>query len=63
MLGADFDACLEASRIDAVELLDGTFVPQLALIDLGLPPVPHLPTGVQAGWRLARVVERHPLFV
>lgn len=44
VLGADFDVRLEASRIDAVELLrDGTFVPQLALIDLGLPPVPHLP--------------------
>ncbi len=44
VLGTDFDVMLRASRMEAKELLrEGKFSPQLALIDLGLPPVPHLP--------------------
>ncbi len=44
VLAADFDVMLRGSRSEAKELLrSGTFAPQLALIDLGLPPVPHLP--------------------
>ena len=45
MLSDDFDVRVRESRSDAMALLkSGEFLPQLALIDLGLPPVPHLPT-------------------
>jgi two-component system nitrogen regulation response regulator GlnG len=44
VLSADFDVMLRASRMEAMELLrEGSFFPRLALIDLGLPPVAHLP--------------------
>jgi DNA-binding NtrC family response regulator len=44
VLDADFDVRVGHSRSHALELLrDGTFVPQLALIDLGLPPQPDSP--------------------
>ncbi|MBL8521158.1 MAG: sigma-54-dependent Fis family transcriptional regulator [Betaproteobacteria bacterium] len=43
-LGDDFEVALRGSRMEAMALLrSGTFVPSLALIDLGLPPVPHQP--------------------
>jgi DNA-binding NtrC family response regulator len=45
MLADDFDVRVRESRGDAITLVrSGEFIPQLALIDLGLPPVPHLPT-------------------
>jgi DNA-binding NtrC family response regulator len=44
VLEADFDIRVGHSRTQALELLrDGTFVPALALIDLGLPPQPDSP--------------------
>jgi two-component system nitrogen regulation response regulator GlnG len=42
-LQADFDVALAQDRASAVERLRGGLSPELALIDLGLPPVPHLP--------------------
>ncbi len=45
MLSDDFDVRVRENRTDAMALLrDGDFHPRLALIDLGLPPLPHLPT-------------------
>ena len=45
MLSDDFDVRVRETRPDAMALLrSGEFQPQLALIDLGLPPLPHLPT-------------------
>jgi DNA-binding NtrC family response regulator len=45
VLSEDFDVRVCESRTEAMTLLkDGDFRPQLALIDLGLPPMPHLPT-------------------
>ena len=45
MLADDFDVRVRESRTEAMALLkSGEFKPQLALIDLGLPPLPHLPT-------------------
>ena len=50
VLGDDFDVRACETRPDAVALLrNGEFSPQLALIDLGLPPLPDLPT---EGFRL-----------
>ena len=42
-LQADFDLTLAGDRPAAVERLREGLVPELALIDLGLPPVAHLP--------------------
>ena len=42
-LEADFDVTRAADRAGAVARLREGLVPDLALIDLGLPPVPHLP--------------------
>ena len=45
VLSDDFDVRVRESRIEAMALVkSGAFQPQLALIDLGLPPLPHLPT-------------------
>ena len=45
MLTDDFDVRVCETRLAAMALLkSGEFQPQLALIDLGLPPLPHLPT-------------------
>lgn len=45
VLSDDFDVRVCESRVSAMALLrGGSFVPRLALIDLGLPPLPHLPT-------------------
>ncbi len=50
VLSDDFDVRVRETRADAMALLkSGEFQPQLALIDLGLPPLPHLPT---EGFRL-----------
>lgn len=44
VLSADFEVQVCASRSQAMALLHaGEFQPVVALIDLGLPPVPHLP--------------------
>jgi DNA-binding NtrC family response regulator len=44
VLGAEFDVVVRTTRAAAVaSLRAGEFRPQLALIDLGLPPVPALP--------------------
>ena len=44
-LADDFDIRVENSRAAAMTLLrSGVFAPVLALIDLGLPPVPDQPT-------------------
>jgi DNA-binding NtrC family response regulator len=44
-LAGDFDVRVRESRPDAMELLkSGEFHPVIALIDLGLPPMPDLPT-------------------
>jgi len=49
-LGPDFDIAVAESRAGAMALLkSGKFKPVLALIDLGLPPLPYLPT---EGFRL-----------
>lgn len=49
-LSEDFDIRVRESRSEAMTLLrGGEFQPQLALIDLGLPPLPHVPT---EGFRL-----------
>ena len=57
MLSDDFDVRVRESRTEAMTLLKGGgFQPKLALIDLGLPPLPHLPTegfkllGELLGW-------------
>ena len=43
-LGKDFDVLVSGSRSHAVGLVRGLDTPpQLALVDLGLPPVPHRP--------------------
>jgi two-component system nitrogen regulation response regulator GlnG len=42
-LQADFEVALAADRPQAVERLRGGLEPAVALIDLGLPPVAHLP--------------------
>lgn len=43
-LGTDFEVLVCDSRPHAIELLRQlTAAPQLALVDLGLPPVPHMP--------------------
>jgi two-component system nitrogen regulation response regulator GlnG len=42
-LQAEFDVSLAGDRTSAVERLRAGFAPELALIDLGLPPVAHLP--------------------
>ena len=45
VLSEDFDVRVRETRTEAMTLLkSGGFQPQLALIDLGLPPLPHLPT-------------------
>ena len=44
-LSGDFDVRVRESRTDAMTLLkSGEFHPAIALIDLGLPPMPDLPT-------------------
>jgi DNA-binding NtrC family response regulator len=44
VLGSDFNVCAAASRAQVKNLLRGLdHPPQLALIDLGLPPTPHRP--------------------
>ena len=44
-LSGEFDVRVRESRADAMQLLrDGAFHPVIALIDLGLPPMPNLPT-------------------
>ena len=44
VLSEDFDVRVRETRSEAMALLkSGEFQPQLALIDLGLPPLPHLP--------------------
>jgi DNA-binding NtrC family response regulator len=42
-LASDYEVVLASDRASAVERLREGLKPQLALIDLGLPPVPHLP--------------------
>ena len=43
-LSRDFDIAVADSRAECIKRLrDGAIQPQLALIDLGLPPVPHRP--------------------
>ena len=42
-LGGDYDVRLAPERTRAVAMLREGFAPDLALIDLGLPPVSHLP--------------------
>jgi two-component system nitrogen regulation response regulator GlnG len=42
-LRGDYEVVCAEDRASAVALLRTGFVPELALIDLGLPPVPHLP--------------------
>ncbi len=50
VLSGDFDVRVRESRPDAMDLLkSGEFRPDIALIDLGLPPMPDLPT---EGFRL-----------
>ncbi|MBL0122252.1 MAG: sigma-54-dependent Fis family transcriptional regulator [Betaproteobacteria bacterium] len=50
VLADDFDVRVRESRPDAMDLLkSGEFRPDIALIDLGLPPMPDLPT---EGFRL-----------
>ena len=45
VLSDEFDVRVRESRTEAMALVkSGAFQPQLALIDLGLPPLPHLPT-------------------
>ena len=45
VLSDEFDVRVRESRTEAMTLVkSGAFQPQLALIDLGLPPLPHLPT-------------------
>ena len=45
MLSEDFDVRVRETRPEAMALLkSGEFQPRLALIDLGLPPLAHLPT-------------------
>ncbi len=45
VLSRDFDVTCCANRPDAVAFVrSSAHPPQLALVDLGLPPVPHLPT-------------------
>jgi two-component system nitrogen regulation response regulator GlnG len=43
VLGPEFEVSTATDRPSAVALLRGGLVPDLALIDLGLPPVAHLP--------------------
>jgi two-component system nitrogen regulation response regulator GlnG len=43
VLAPDFEVSTAADRPSAVALLRGGLVPDLALVDLGLPPVAHLP--------------------
>src|SRR5436305_8092269 len=42
-LGADYEVARAGDRAEAVERLRGGWLPQVALVDLGLPPVAHLP--------------------
>jgi len=43
-LSRDFDIAVADSRVECIKRLrDGAIPPQLALIDLGLPPLPHRP--------------------
>ena len=42
-LGADYEVARAGDRTGAVDLLRAGLKPELALIDLGLPPVAHLP--------------------
>src|SRR6478735_5897932 len=42
-LAGDYQVTRAADRASAVEQLRAGLKPELALIDLGLPPVPHLP--------------------
>src|SRR6478752_9821246 len=42
-LGADFDVTRAGDRAGAVERLRAGLRPDVALVDLGLPPVAHLP--------------------
>ncbi len=45
ILSRDFEVHVAASRLGAIELMRKLFpAPELALVDLGLPPVPHEPT-------------------
>ena len=56
-LADSFDVHLAESRLQAIQLLRGMDVPpQLALIDLGLPPTPHRPT---EGFRLVAELLAH----
>ena len=56
-LADSFDVHLAESRIQAIQLLRGMGAPpQLALIDLGLPPTPHRPT---EGFRLVAELLAH----
>ena len=57
VLSEDFDVRVRETRSEAMALLkSGGFQPQVALIDLGLPPLPHLPAegfklvGELLGW-------------
>ena len=44
-LSSDFEVQVRESRMAAMELLkSGAYRPVIALIDLGLPPMPNLPT-------------------
>jgi DNA-binding NtrC family response regulator len=44
VLSSDFEVVVKESRVEAMAALrSGAFCPRLALIDLGLPPVPNLP--------------------
>ena len=60
VLADEFDICLAEDRPHAIRLLrDMDFPPQLALVDLGLPPTPHRP---EEGFRLiAELLAHSPL--
>src|ERR1700754_4640336 len=42
-LAPEFEVARAGDRAEAVERLRGGWLPQVALVDLGLPPVAHLP--------------------
>jgi DNA-binding NtrC family response regulator len=57
ILGQDFEVCVVESRPQAIELVRQlTVPPQLALVDLGLPPLPHRP---EEGFKLVTELLAH----
>ena len=56
-LANEFDVCLAENRTQAINLVrEMPVVPQLALVDLGLPPTPHRP---EEGFRLIAELLAH----